>query len=428
MGYITVLPGAFSAYRYSAVIQVVDKYLEGENIDDKKITAFTANMFLAEDRILCFNLLTLKNEKYSLKYIKSAKAKTDVPSNISELISQRRRWLNGTFFATLYSILFFYKIFQTNHSYFRKFLFLLQTLYNLVTTIVSYFQISLFYLTFYFLIKSFTNNVGGETLFHILNVVYITVIFLQFIISLGNKPQAIKYLFRFNFTIFSFLMIFVIYIVIDIIINTIEGSVKNSGEIIILLQNNEYFRNITISLLSIYGLYIVLGILYLDLFTILSCFLQYYVLVPLYINIFSIYSVCNIHDISWGTKGSNTVIKKVDSKDQQLIRNNYNDIYNNLLIKSKGVVKAGKQEDDYFCFYRTNFLIVYMILNIGVVAVISNDFIRDIFNENNVVNPYLLYILYYVAGVHFIKGLGSIVYIFIWYINEIIKKIDLKSN
>lgn len=418
MGYITVLPGAFSAYRYSAVIQVVDKYLEGENIDHKKITAFTANMFLAEDRILCFNLLTLKNESYTLKYIKSAKAKTDVPSNISELTLQRRRWLNGTFFATLYSILFFYKIFQTNHSYFRKFLFLLQTLYNFVTTVVSYFQISLFYLTFYFLIKSFTNNYEGETLFQVLNVVYITVIFLQFIISLGNKPQAIKYLFRFNVIVFSLFMMFVIYIVIDIIIKTTEG-VKDFREIIL----NDYFRNITISLLSIYGLYILLGILYLDLITILSCFLQYYVLVPLYINIFSIYSVCNIHDISWGTKGSHSLTKKADSKEQQLIRSNYNEIHNNVLIKSKDI-KVGKQEDDYFRFYRTNFLIVYMILNIGIVAVISNDFIRDKmkFDEDTKINPYLVYILYYVAGVHLIKGLGSIIYIFKWYITEIIKK------
>jgi len=32
---------------------------------------------------------------HRLKYVKSAKASTDVPTSVPEFISQRRRWLNG---------------------------------------------------------------------------------------------------------------------------------------------------------------------------------------------------------------------------------------------------------------------------------------------------------------------------------------------
>ena len=51
------------------------------------------NMYLAEDRILCFEIVTKKREAWTLKYVKSAKASTDVPTSVPEFISQRRRYL-----------------------------------------------------------------------------------------------------------------------------------------------------------------------------------------------------------------------------------------------------------------------------------------------------------------------------------------------
>lgn len=52
-------------------------------------------MFLAEDRILCFELVAKANAKWVLGYVKPAKGETDVPESAAELIGQRRRWLNG---------------------------------------------------------------------------------------------------------------------------------------------------------------------------------------------------------------------------------------------------------------------------------------------------------------------------------------------
>jgi chitin synthase len=67
-GYISVLPGAFSAYRYTALKGVpLQKYFEGET-PSANITK--ANLYLAEDRILCFELVTKRNEPWILKYVK----------------------------------------------------------------------------------------------------------------------------------------------------------------------------------------------------------------------------------------------------------------------------------------------------------------------------------------------------------------------
>ena len=58
-GYITVLPGAFSAYRYIALQNhtmgegLLQKYFLGEKMHGAGADIFTANMYLAEDRVGC---------------------------------------------------------------------------------------------------------------------------------------------------------------------------------------------------------------------------------------------------------------------------------------------------------------------------------------------------------------------------------------
>lgn len=41
-------------------------------------------MYLAEDRILCFEIVTKKHEAWTLRYVKSAKAATDVPTSVCD--------------------------------------------------------------------------------------------------------------------------------------------------------------------------------------------------------------------------------------------------------------------------------------------------------------------------------------------------------
>jgi chitin synthase len=84
-GYITVLPGALSAYRFHALQNdetghgPLSQYFKGETLHGQHADVFTANMYLAEDRILCWELVAKRNERWVLKYVKSCTGETDVP-------------------------------------------------------------------------------------------------------------------------------------------------------------------------------------------------------------------------------------------------------------------------------------------------------------------------------------------------------------
>ena len=124
-----MLPGAFSAYRFGAILgRPLDRYFHGDHsLADRLVpkgihgmNIFTKNMFLgtlsfqellcgihvliAEDRILCFELAAKKGERWTLAYVKPSKAETDVPETAVGLINQRRRWLNGAFAASVVSL------------------------------------------------------------------------------------------------------------------------------------------------------------------------------------------------------------------------------------------------------------------------------------------------------------------------------------
>jgi chitin synthase len=100
---------------------------------------FTANMYLAEDRILCFELVAKRNCSWVLHYVKSAYAETDVPDTVPELISQRRRWLNGSFFAGIYAICHTFAIWRSDHSTIRKILLHIEMAYQAYNLFFSWF-------------------------------------------------------------------------------------------------------------------------------------------------------------------------------------------------------------------------------------------------------------------------------------------------
>lgn len=139
-GYISVLPGAFSAYRWKALLNGPDGrgplsvYLAGEKMHEPGAIASLgeSNMYLAEDRVLCFEIIAKKNEAWTLKYIKAAEASTDVPDSVAEFISQRRRWMNGATFSSLHATGNFFRVWTSGQGIFRKFFLSILFFYNLI--------------------------------------------------------------------------------------------------------------------------------------------------------------------------------------------------------------------------------------------------------------------------------------------------------
>ena len=146
-GFISVLPGAFSAYRFVALQNdkagngPLEKYFAGETMHGANAGVFTANMYLAEDRILCFELVAKRRCRWILQYVKSSTAETDVPDTMTELILQRRRWLNGSFFAAVYALAHSFQIFRSDHSFMRKMMFLVEFMYQTINMLFAWFAI-----------------------------------------------------------------------------------------------------------------------------------------------------------------------------------------------------------------------------------------------------------------------------------------------
>jgi chitin synthase len=146
-GFISVLPGAFSAYRYVALQNdktgegPLKKYFDGEKLHGANAGIFTANMYLAEDRILCFELVTKRNCRWILQYVKSSTGETDVPDTMAEFILQRRRWLNGSFFAAVYALAHFYQIGRSDHSFMRRFMMFFEFIYQTFNMLFAWFAI-----------------------------------------------------------------------------------------------------------------------------------------------------------------------------------------------------------------------------------------------------------------------------------------------
>ena len=73
--------------------------------------------------------------------MKSAIAETDVPEALPEFISQRRRWLNGSFFAATYAIAHLGQILHSGHSVWRKVALVVETIYNVINLIAAWFAV-----------------------------------------------------------------------------------------------------------------------------------------------------------------------------------------------------------------------------------------------------------------------------------------------
>lgn len=91
---------------------------------------------------LSFSLTFAEDDRSRvLKYVRGAVGETDVPEALPEFISQRRRWLNGSFFAATYAIAHLDQILRSGHSLTRKTVLMLETVYNIINLIFSWFSI-----------------------------------------------------------------------------------------------------------------------------------------------------------------------------------------------------------------------------------------------------------------------------------------------
>ncbi|KAG6821246.1 Chitin synthase, class 1 [Arthromyces matolae] len=226
-GYVSVLPGAFSAYRYRAILgRPLEQYFHGDHsladrLGPKGIygmNIFTKNMFLAEDRILCFELVAKAGDRWTLTYVKPSKAETDVPESAPELIGQRRRWLNGSFAASVYSLVNFFMFYRSGHGIIRMFFLHIQALYNIFALIFSWFALANLWLTFSIIIELAPDQgiviFGTQEVTHWVNEalkwIYLAFLTVQFVLALGNRPKGERLIYTITLWVYAVLAIYLI--------------------------------------------------------------------------------------------------------------------------------------------------------------------------------------------------------------------------
>jgi chitin synthase len=325
-----VLPGAFSAYRYRAIMgRPLEQYFHGDHtlakILGKKgiegMNIFKKNMFLAEDRILCFELVAKAGSKWHLTYVKASKGETDVPEGAAEFIGQRRRWLNGSFAAGIYSLMHFGRMYKSGHNIVRMFFFHIQLLYNIFQTLLAWFSLASFWLTTSVIMtlvgKPEGNKKGwpfGNTFTPIFNTVvqyiYLAFLGLQFVLALGNRPKGSKWSYLTSFVVFGAIQFYIIvlsvYLVVTAFTNPDTAGIKldNGKAFFSSFTDSAGIGIILLALASTFGLYYVASFLYMDPWHMFTSFPQYLLIMSSYVNILNVYAFSNWHDVSWGTKGS----------------------------------------------------------------------------------------------------------------------------
>ncbi|GAA5894934.1 hypothetical protein JCM6882_008248 [Rhodosporidiobolus microsporus] len=444
-GYITVLPGAFSAYRWEALQnQVIDgkvvgplaAYFRGEKLETEEgASLWTKNAYLAEDRILCWELVAKNGGKWLLHYQRGATASTDVQTDLPGLVLQRRRWLNGSFFASASALCHFYYLYQSKHSFMRKLCLHFELLYQFFSMLFAWFALSSWYLTFVILLNSFRNLVvDGAPWISTVNVAvkytYIALMVACFTMALGNKPKGSNFLYSVIACVFAAITVYMLgavgYITYRGAASAI-ASVENEGlaDAVLAIFRNYTFVTISVSLLSTFILYIVASLLAGSPYHLITSFLQYLLFAPSFTNVVNVYAFANINDVSWGTREEVKAPKLAAAQSQgdeavvsmPATRQEVDAAYDNSMRKLQEPEEKEKKKSldpaDAARTLRTYVVLTWAFMNAGVIAGILNT------EAGNTLTPartnfYMAVLLYSVAALSAIRFLGSTAYTINW--------------
>lgn len=354
---------------------------------------------------------------------------------VPEFISQRRRWLNGAFFAAVYSLVHFKQIWFTDHTFARKILLHVEFIYQAVQLLFTFFSLANFYLTFYFVaggltdpkVDPFGHNIG-TVIFHILRYSCVLLIATQFILSLGNRPQGAKKLYLISMIIYGVIMFYTTFATIYIIVTQLTADEDDSIEI-----GNNVFTNLIVSVFSTVGMYFVMSLLYLDPWHMITSSAQYFILLPSYICTLQVYAFCNTHDVTWGTKGDNVMktdlggavgkgqTVELDMPSEQLdIDSGYDEALRNLRDRLE-VVEAlpseAQLQEDYYKSVRTYMVLTWMISN-GILGMA----VSEIYSAKGIGdNWYLRFILWSVASLAVFRAIGSTTFAVLNLVNMVVE-------
>jgi chitin synthase len=363
--------------------------------------------------------------------------------------------LNGSFFASLHALLNFRQIYSSPHPGWQKFVFSLEFIYNAINLLFSWISLANFYLAFHFLfdVKDSVNGpfgVWGPTVFELVRGLYVFALIAMFISSLGNRPQGSKGMYYTISILFAAIMVLMLYLGVVAINLQIQRLTATQGarNTIQFAFTDGPFRDLVVSVLATYGLYLSASIMHLDPWHVITSLAAYLLLLPTFNNMFMIYAcnllfnqVCNLHDVSWGTKGSTTVeeagpkkaftegesgdfIVEISTEDEDV-----DEVWKNCAKQLKAyrnfkpVQKDSRDQEtikaDGTKEFRTSVVLSWLATNLLIIVAFTNEFtLSKLFpketRKSGDVNPYVTFLFWTVAILSAIRFIGSSIFIIQW--------------
>lgn len=371
VGYLTAIPGQFCFIRSEAFIgkpNYSSKKKETDNSPSenyfrglKPLDPFQSIMFLAEDRILGFEIMSSKQNDWQLVNVPTAIAITDACNSFNELLQQRRRWYNSEFSCNLWMIVNIQN-FIKNKLFFRDKLLTVLTIPTFLFNGLFIYLLPTFAFSFAIIFKeTCIDKLGSKFIYYFLNsifIAFVSLFIIQLLVFIKRKFHFAKKI------IFYF--------------NVLVQTVMFLSALIFIIKDNFIFGNTTI-LLIILVLEIIAGFLLSTihskkfLINYIKICIPFFLMRPIMLLQFRTYSFCNIHDTSWGTKGLQ--LEKV----------------------SKGNFKSFIKFKNLYPFI---FMISWIVANIICIILFCSLKIGDKFIFFNI-------ILYFIAFYTFLKVLGA---------------------
>jgi len=188
---------------------------------------------------------------------------------------------------------------------------------------------------------------------------------------------------------------------------------------------------------STFGIYLFASFLYRDPWHMFSSFFQYLCLAPSFTNVLNVYAFCNLHDVSWGTKGSDKAeaLPSVSSskgkneeaavvQDTERVQEDLDAVFKETV--NRAVTKLDAKEvpekpsmDDQNKTFRTRLVVFWMLSNAGLAVAIeningleTNNLTEDEQNLRKKQNFYFAFILYSTFGLSAVRFTGCVWYFF----------------
>jgi chitin synthase len=282
------------------------------------------------------------------------------------------------------------------------FFFHIQAFYNIFSLIFSWFALANLWLTFSIIIDLLpSQNIiifGTADITFWVNFafkwIYLAFLALQFILALGNRPKGERFAYALTLWVYAFLAVYLLvcsFWLTVIAFASIPAQLRNKS----LAQIFEDLFSTSVgpliaAMVSTFGIYFTASFLYRDPWHMFSSFLQYLCLAPSFTNVLNVYAFCNLHDVSWGTKGSDKAealpsvkSKKAKDTDAAIIEDTakpqedvdaaFKETVTRALtkIEIKEVVEKPTMDDENRTF-RTRLVAFWMLSNATLAVAIEN--------------------------------------------------------